>query len=472
MALSDKPPPPPQPSQSNAAPQPLVSVSVQRAGALPSYYPTQTPNNAAAGPSTLPNQYAPNPAWKNGWTMAAYPYTSSQTITPYPQQQYLYAHPKAGLGASTTPGITAATTAALNFASNVPKPPSPIPSPSEPCKNWDYALKSFMESVGLTQALRGLERDMLVLNSDWENQKVPGALQELANNIQKIQQGQLEQRSLEDRKIDHVRLSNGFEPKTPTSLTKSISTFLAQKRANNEASNRAEFLRSLAKLRPQDETSSDASNLESPSSCARTDAKAIDRNAQIKYDIVKNEDGPLRRTMRNHDVSGSTTTTVLPSTSTYKGKAKATTFKNEKAEATVVKDLSSERHPGLDDRLTNIENHLAIRYVPYAPQSLLDRLRFLEEHIIKLEKDYPPWAAIHFNQPSRNWPPPPKQMPIIVPTSMSRQPKLDAPSYSASIAGAASYAGGLTRVKNSSLHRAVMEKLEVHNAKLDLSGGR
>ncbi|GAW00040.1 hypothetical protein F5879DRAFT_924445 [Lentinula edodes] len=467
MALSDKPPPP-QPSQSNAAPQPLV----QRAGALPSYYPTQTPNNAAAGPSALPNQYAPNPAWKNGWTMAAYPYTSSQTITPYPQQQYLYAHPKAGLAASTTPGITAATTAALNFASSVTKPPSPIPSPPEPCKNWDYALKSFMESVGLTQALRGFERDMLVLNSDWENQKVPGALQELANNIQKIQQGQLEERSLEDRKIDHVRLSNGSEPKTPTSLTKSISTFLAQKRANNEASNRAEFLRSLANLRPQDEASSDASNMESPSSCARTDAKAIDRNAQIKYDIVKNEDGPLRRTMRSRDVSGSTTTTVLPSTSTYKGKAKATAFKNEKAEATVVKDLSSERHPGLDDRLINIENHLAIRYVPYAPQSLLDRLRFLEEHIIKLEKDYPPWAAIHFNQPSRNWPPPPKQTPIIVPTSMSRQPKLDASSYLAPIAGAASYAGGLTRAKNSSLHRAVMEKLEVHNAKLDLTGGR
>lgn len=127
--------------------------------------------------------------------------------------------------------------------------------------------------------------------------------------------------------------------------------------------------------------------------------------------------------------------------------------------------------------------------VPYAPQSLLDRLRFLEEHIIKLEKDYPPWAAIHFNQPSRNvgssefpspvnlltlcqWPPPPKQTPIIVPTSMSRQPKLDASSYSAPIAGAASYSGGLTRAKNSSLHRAVMERLEVHNAKLDLTGGR
>lgn len=39
--------------------------------------------------------------------------------------------------------------------------------------------------------------------------------------------------------------------------------------------------------------------------------------------------------------------------------------------------------------------------VPSFPLSLLDRLRFLEDHIIHLEKEYPPWAALHFNQPRR-----------------------------------------------------------------------
>ncbi|KAJ3787858.1 hypothetical protein GGU10DRAFT_414532 [Lentinula aff. detonsa] len=468
MASTDKPPP----SQPNTTPQPLVSVPLQRAGALPSYYPTHASSNAVAGPSTLPSQYTPNPAWKNAWTVAAYPYTSSQTITPYPQQQYLYAHPKATLTAAS--GTSAGSTSALNFASSTeapkPKPPSPAPSSSEPLKHWDSALKAFMESVGLTQALRGFERDMFVMNLDWEKQKVPGALQELANNIQKIQQGQFEDQPFEDRKLDHVHLSSGCELKTPTSLTKSISTFLAQKRANNEASNRAEFLRSLADQRPQNEPSPDAEKAVPHSSCARTDAKALDRNAQIKYDIAKNEDGPLRRTMRNRDSSGSASPAALPSTSTSKGKVKATAFENEKAEITLVTDLSSDRHPGLDERLTNIENHLSVRYVPHAPQSLLDRLRFLEEHIIKLEKDYPPWAAIHFNQPSRNWPPPPKQTPIIVPPSMNRQqPKLDSPSQSTP--NATSLTGNLTKSKNSSLHRAVMERLEVHNAKLDLHGG-
>lgn len=39
--------------------------------------------------------------------------------------------------------------------------------------------------------------------------------------------------------------------------------------------------------------------------------------------------------------------------------------------------------------------------VPAPPRHLLARLQFLEDHIIQLEKEYPPWAALHFNQPNR-----------------------------------------------------------------------
>ncbi|KAF9070380.1 hypothetical protein BDP27DRAFT_1323948 [Rhodocollybia butyracea] len=385
--------------------------------------------------------------------MATYPF-SSQNITPYPQQQYLYTHPK-----PPQPGLPSSKPPTVNFA-QTSKAPSPSPPP-EPSKNWDHALKTFLESIGMTKALRGFELDMLVLNSDWEKQKVPGALQELATSIQKIQRGQYDERPVEERKLDHIQLSKGSEPQTPTTLTKSISKFLAQKRAINDASNRDEFLRSLADQR----TSSDSSSAEASSSCARTDAKAVDRSAQIKYDITKHEDGPLRRTMRNRD------STVVPSTSsTAKGKAKAVASspktENAETETKVLLDLASERHPGLDERLTNIETHLSVRYVPHPPQSLLDRLRFLEDHIIRIEKDYPPWAAIHFNQPNRNWPPPPKQTPIIVPPNLSRQqPKPDTASASSSFVLP-------NRGKNSSLHRAVMERLEVQNAKLDLSSGR
>ncbi len=39
--------------------------------------------------------------------------------------------------------------------------------------------------------------------------------------------------------------------------------------------------------------------------------------------------------------------------------------------------------------------------VPSPPRSLLDRLKFLEDHLVHLEREYPPWAALHFNQPRR-----------------------------------------------------------------------
>ena len=39
--------------------------------------------------------------------------------------------------------------------------------------------------------------------------------------------------------------------------------------------------------------------------------------------------------------------------------------------------------------------------VPSPPASLLHRIKCVEEHIIQLERDYPPWAALHFNQPRR-----------------------------------------------------------------------
>jgi hypothetical protein len=39
--------------------------------------------------------------------------------------------------------------------------------------------------------------------------------------------------------------------------------------------------------------------------------------------------------------------------------------------------------------------------VPLPPASLLHRIKFVEDHIIQLEREYPPWAALHFNQPRR-----------------------------------------------------------------------
>lgn len=123
----------------------------------------------------------------------------------------------------------------------------------------------------------------------------------------------------------------------------------------------------------------------------------------MKYDIAKNEDGPLRRTLKNGVLANATSTS---STS----KVGANGAPDEVP--------SASRYPALDERLQNVEKHLAIRYggsrlylppyvnstvllVPLPPRSLLDRLKYLEDHVIHLEKEYPPWAALHFNQPNR-----------------------------------------------------------------------
>jgi len=36
------------------------------------------------------------------------------------------------------------------------------------------------------------------------------------------------------------------------------------------------------------------------------------------------------------------------------------------------------------------------------PPKLYERVKVLEDKIIKIEHDYPTWASVHFNQPNKN----------------------------------------------------------------------
>ena len=62
----------------------------------------------------------------------------------------------------------------------------------------------------------------------------------------------------------------------------------------------------------------------------------------MKFDIAKNEEGPLRRTL----------------------KVEMKNENNRPADKTIEGDYSvtTSRHPGLDERLKNLETHLAMRY--------------------------------------------------------------------------------------------------------------
>ncbi|KIL57847.1 hypothetical protein M378DRAFT_188368 [Amanita muscaria Koide BX008] len=371
-------------------------------------------------------------------------------------------------------------------------------------KHWDQALRDFLVNMQLTQALRGFENDMLVLNPDWETKTVPLAMAKFLRTLVAMNttSGGVESKpeeedkmdvdaDMDERKLAYVRPSNGGKPQSPTSINKTISQFIARNRARNDTSNRAEFLRHLDEMRasqPDLDTSSWAS-------CARVDMKTIDREKQMKYDIAKNEDGPLKRTMK--DVG----TTIIPmagqAPTQGEGRQPSATRMSVSgtADGDVATVLTADRYPALDERISNIEKHIAVRYVPSPPKSFLDRLKFLEDHLVQLEKDYPPWAAVHFNQPKRTWPPPPRSTPIIVPPHMragtssgpttsqtplptstscppvTRTPGLTAADNSVTEGVPSTLSGGKTKHSTSSLQKAVLEKLEVIQAMNDLAGG-
>ncbi|KAL5523940.1 hypothetical protein ACEPAG_8113 [Sanghuangporus baumii] len=359
-------------------------------------------------------------------------------------------------------------------------------------KEWDSVLVSFFRRLGLQQALVGFHEDMLLLNEDWERKEVPGAINALVQDLSELTGGEnskLEKKGLEERKLEHVQFQKGMEEQIPSSTVKSVCRFLRQSRKRNNTSNRAEFLLSAAEKRRRlnglGESSTGINTEElvdkrnepggmdvdaAIASCARADAKYQDRDTQIKYDIAKNEDGPLRRTMKRNLDNGESNETYPQHTLTMP------------RDGSLGPDAKS--HPGAAARMETIEEHLAVRYVPSRPRSLFDRLKFLEDYIICLERDYPPWAALHFNQPNRGWPPPPRATPIIVPPHLASSDSSGTPGEAGTVvqargtglAGAvssgqtsASKLAGGTKGK-SSLHRAVMERLEIQKAIGDLTG--
>lgn len=116
--------------------------------------------------------YASN-AWGNAW---AYPYGAGAYSYPYGPAQ-------------NAPQVSAQTHAYPPHPPNLiqpltKKPPSPSPTPQpEYHKEWDAIIKRFLQSIGFNEAFRGFEADMIVLNPEWEHQKIPAALGELMKDL-------------------------------------------------------------------------------------------------------------------------------------------------------------------------------------------------------------------------------------------------------------------------------------------------
>ncbi|KAG6849746.1 hypothetical protein H0H93_005544, partial [Arthromyces matolae] len=184
------------------------------------------------------------------------------------------------------------------------------------------------------------------MNPDWEASVVPAALKELTSALESGTET-----TLDERKLDYVQFAENIPARTPSTINKEISRFLAQNRARSDNSNRSEFLYTPAQKRQR---LSDP-NADIGPSCARTDAKPLDRDLQMEYDIYKIE-GPLSRTI-------AVDTTRTPDNG--KGKQKAKDEENLPSSRFIPEpehEWTASKHPGLDERLRNIETHLSVRY--------------------------------------------------------------------------------------------------------------
>lgn len=171
-------------SSSSAAQTSPHTAGVHYAPHAANYGPQQP--QAQGGAQQSPQGFYPyynyHPgAWTNAWNGSTYQYGAgssySYSYTQHAPQQV-------------TPHSAAPPPQVSRAAVPPPPPkrktPTPSPSPSPPPeyhKDWDAVFKAFLSAVGFSQALKGFEADMLILNPEYERKKIPSALGDLMKDL-------------------------------------------------------------------------------------------------------------------------------------------------------------------------------------------------------------------------------------------------------------------------------------------------
>ncbi|KAI8584072.1 hypothetical protein K450DRAFT_221369 [Umbelopsis ramanniana AG] len=309
--------------------------------------------------------------------------------------------------------------------------------------DWAAALKIFLKNIGFEETAGALDTELIIL-SNANKATIPNHTVRLVNDLLSIIEAEAESEPLlekenekgnledsntkrkrsdeddEDMMEDRIKRMSPEQVQiraTSSDLRKRIENFIQAKKSEVDASNRTEF------MKRKDTGESDVT-------CARTDAREIDRSIQMKFDVVNNEDGPLARslvTSANHVSVGSTV---------HKGS-------------------------GAEERLQNLEQHLNIVYKNNSRDSftLFQRMKIIEDTIIQIEQQNPLWAAIHFNQPNRTFPPPPI-VNLITPAESTTEMATEQKSYTSdAVSPTPQPQLKPTGRANSSLTRAVIEQL-------------
>lgn len=170
----------PSQSQSNnsktsetSAQQPSLTVplAASTSSTISPQGPSSQPQSVPYGPYSM--SYTPG-GWQNPWQVPSYPFIASGSV---PSQQAHYTQVPYGQYQPHTVSYQPRQRHKV-----AQKPRSPTPEPEFYC-HWDEVIRSFLKKVGLNQALRGFEDDMVVMNAAWERQKIPGAIGDLMKDL-------------------------------------------------------------------------------------------------------------------------------------------------------------------------------------------------------------------------------------------------------------------------------------------------
>ncbi|KAJ2660004.1 hypothetical protein IWW48_003167 [Coemansia sp. RSA 1200] len=139
-----------------------------------------------------------------------------------------------------------------------------------------------------------------------------------------------------------------------------IDAFIEAQRKEIDSNNRQEFL---------------VSEKGRESTCARTDASGSSQGVKIQSDSAQDgsNNTALKRLVTVHKDSEAT---------------------KEGPKASLL--------GGLEERVENIRDHLNVRFVP-TTDDIYTRVSALEDRIMMLESEFPPWSAEHFHQPGRKY---------------------------------------------------------------------
>ncbi|KAF9198598.1 hypothetical protein BGZ49_000520 [Haplosporangium sp. Z 27] len=261
---------------------------------------------------------------------------------------------------------------------------------------WQDLVISMLSELGFIESSRMMAAEELVLSAT-QRQNAPSIIQKFSKLLQEStlesrtsaelalgsSSGSSKRNNAGPMDIDsephefvkrrRVDSNNGLAQNHDTreEIEQKMIEFMTTKREQINESNRQEFIKGRPSINVAESGTSESQDADDDG-CARVDARKLNRTIQMKQETIKNE---------------------------------ALTKTNPKTHAQISDTNVSSS--GLDERLRNIQVHLNLRIAAVPVCTIAERVRILEDVIIQLERDYPLWSAIHFNQPNRMFPPPP-----------------------------------------------------------------